>query len=193
MIDPIPYYRKLGLPGGADLQQVKRAYRNKARQYHPDLNSSPGAADKFIEATEAYEFLLNMFEHLNESPQTTGEFYDEWKRFRQQQARNRAQSYARSGYSQFRNSDLYRTSAILDRTRLYINLAFSLLIVFAAIYGYIWRIKMVSEGYEKPSLISFIFLLSVGLVFLGITLVYLIAYYQIQNKRRNEKKDTKPV
>jgi tetratricopeptide (TPR) repeat protein len=60
-MDIADYYRQLGLRSGASLSQVKAAYRQLARQYHPDVN--PGneqAKNKFIAITEAYKFLVNV-------------------------------------------------------------------------------------------------------------------------------------
>ncbi len=51
------YYEVLGVKRDATADQIKSAYRKLARQYHPDVNKSPGAEKKFREATEAYEVL----------------------------------------------------------------------------------------------------------------------------------------
>ena len=52
------YYGVLGLGQDADQEEIKRAYRKMARQYHPDVNPDDGSAEgKFKEATEAYEVL----------------------------------------------------------------------------------------------------------------------------------------
>ncbi len=52
------YYEILGVERDADAGQIKRAYRKKAIQFHPDKNpDDPTAAEKFREATEAYEVL----------------------------------------------------------------------------------------------------------------------------------------
>ncbi len=54
------YYQVLGVPREATPEEIKRAYRRLALQYHPDRN--PGnkeSEEQFKEATEAYEVLSN--------------------------------------------------------------------------------------------------------------------------------------
>lgn len=47
----------LGIPHNADKYQIKLAYRQKAKEYHPDLNKSPNATEMFQKINNAYEFL----------------------------------------------------------------------------------------------------------------------------------------
>lgn len=51
------YYEVLGVSKDADDKAIKSAFRKLAKQYHPDVNKEPGAADKFKEAQEAYAVL----------------------------------------------------------------------------------------------------------------------------------------
>lgn len=54
------YYEVLGLERGASSEEVKKAYRRLARQYHPDFNKDDGEAEKkFKEVNEAYEVLVD--------------------------------------------------------------------------------------------------------------------------------------
>ena len=54
------YYDVLGIAKGADVSEVKRAYRRLAMQFHPDRNpDDPNAEEKFKEATEAFDVLSN--------------------------------------------------------------------------------------------------------------------------------------
>ncbi len=52
------YYEVLGVDKGAAQDDIKRAFRKLARQYHPDVNKDdPQTAEKFKEINEAYEVL----------------------------------------------------------------------------------------------------------------------------------------
>src|SRR5580698_7027314 len=51
------YYEVLGVARGADADAVKRAYRMRARKYHPDVSKEKNAESKFKEVQEAYEVL----------------------------------------------------------------------------------------------------------------------------------------
>jgi molecular chaperone DnaJ len=51
------YYQILGVSRDVDKDELKRAYRRLARQYHPDVNKEPGAEEKFKEISRAYEVL----------------------------------------------------------------------------------------------------------------------------------------
>jgi molecular chaperone DnaJ len=52
------FYEILGIAKGADAAAIKKAYRKKALEYHPDKNPGDKAAEeKFKEAAEAYEIL----------------------------------------------------------------------------------------------------------------------------------------
>jgi molecular chaperone DnaJ len=54
------YYKILGVPKDADAADIKKAYRNLARDLHPDRNSSDKAAEtRFKEVSEAYSVLSN--------------------------------------------------------------------------------------------------------------------------------------
>lgn len=59
MAEKRDYYEVLGLSKGASKDEIKSAYRRLAKQYHPDLNKAPDAADKFKEVQEAYDVLYD--------------------------------------------------------------------------------------------------------------------------------------
>jgi molecular chaperone DnaJ len=51
------YYGVLGVPRNASDEEIKRAFRKLAFQYHPDRNKELGAEEKFKEINEAYQVL----------------------------------------------------------------------------------------------------------------------------------------
>ena len=54
---PVDYYETLGVDRGANDEEIRRAFRTKAMEFHPDRNKTPGAEDKFKEINEAYQVL----------------------------------------------------------------------------------------------------------------------------------------
>ena len=51
------HYQTLGVSEEATSEEIKKAYRKLALQYHPDRNKESGAEEKFKQITEAYEIL----------------------------------------------------------------------------------------------------------------------------------------
>ena len=62
------HYRTLGLRTGASFDDVKAAYRQLARKYHPDVNPDDQRShDRFIKVTKAYEALLDILQPETET------------------------------------------------------------------------------------------------------------------------------
>jgi DnaJ-class molecular chaperone len=51
------YYQDLGVSRDASPEDIKRAYRKKARALHPDVNPSPEAEEQFKKVSQAYDVL----------------------------------------------------------------------------------------------------------------------------------------
>ena len=51
------YYKILGVSRDAKTDDIRKAYRKLAKQYHPDINKEAGAEEKYKEINEAYEVL----------------------------------------------------------------------------------------------------------------------------------------
>jgi curved DNA-binding protein len=56
-LDYKDYYATLGVEKNASADEIQKAYRKQARKFHPDVNNSAGAEDRFKDITEAYEVL----------------------------------------------------------------------------------------------------------------------------------------
>ncbi len=180
------YYEVLGLPLNSSLAEVKRAYRQKARLYHPDINHTPEARDLFISATEAYEFLLSNFEKLANNEEAYNKAVEDWRKYRQQRSSQRARAYARTTYNQFRGTSIYKTTRIFDGTRIVLSLVLSIAVLFYTIFGYTYQLKHPIQGHDGPTLFGFIMLLMLSFLFLGVSIVFLKAFYETR-KRHNRR------
>jgi molecular chaperone DnaJ len=59
------YYEILGLTSGASEADIKKAYRTLVKEWHPDVNKTPEAEEKFKEIAEAYEILSDETKRRN--------------------------------------------------------------------------------------------------------------------------------
>jgi len=182
------YYSILGLPANSSADEIKKAYRKKAREYHPDINHSPDAIEQFINITEAYDFLISNYERIRKEDEAYKKAMEEWRKYRQDSSRRRANKYAKTSYIKFRNTNFYKTTRIFDGTAIVFSFIISILVLIYTVAGYIYRIHNLVPGLEKPSIFAFITLLALGLVFFIISLIYLLAYLETAKKHKQKCK-----
>lgn len=67
-------YKVLGISRGASQDEIKKAYRRKAKEYHPDLHpNDPTATKKMNEVNEAYDMLTNPEKYAARRAQSAGQ------------------------------------------------------------------------------------------------------------------------
>ncbi len=181
------YYRVLGLSPEASVEEIKKAYRKKARQYHPDINHDDDAKELFIIITEAYDFLISYHEKIQSDADAYHKAMEEWRKYRQYRSRKRATAYARAPYSTFRNTNFYKTTRIFDGTTIIYGFVISVMVIVYTIIGYFYRLNHPIPGLEKPSVFAFIMLLVLGIVFFIVSVTYLRNYIAESRKRKRKK------
>jgi DnaJ domain len=180
------YYEILGIPVNSTIEEIKRAYRKKARLYHPDINPAPDAKDHFISITEAYEFLMANHEKINTDEEAYKKAMDDWRKYRQDRSRKRATVYARTSYGKFKNTQFYKTTRIFDGTTIILSFIVSIMVLIYTVYGYTFRLKHPVPGLERPSVFAFIMLLFLGMIFFVVSCIYLRAYQETSKKQKKK-------
>lgn len=182
----IDYYNILGLPADSSIDEIKKAYRTKARLYHPDINPDPDAKDLFISVTEAYEFLISNHEKLKTDDQAYHQAMEDWRKYRQDRSRKRATAYARTSYNTFKSTKFYKTTRIFDGTTIIFSFVISIMVLVYTVYGYFYRLKHPILGLEKPSVFTFIMLLILGIIFFVVTFIFFKAYQETSKKQKRK-------
>jgi hypothetical protein len=180
------YFKILDLPVNSSVEEIKKAYRKKARLYHPDINPSPGAKDLFINITEAYEFLISNHEKINTDDQAYYQAMEDWRKYRQDRSRKRAKVYARASYGKFKNTNFYKSTRIFDGTTIALSFLTAILVLVYAVYGYFYRLKNPIPGLENPSVFTLILLLIPGMIFFVVAFIYFKAYLETSKKHKRK-------
>lgn len=148
------YYKILGVGKRATAEEIKRAYRQKAKASHPDVNPSPGAADAFVRINEAYEILSDPKKRQIYDLQLRGEpiggnngqrarqhqqAYQQWVRT----ARAQANQHARMSYEDFRRTRFSRTEATIFLYLQFLIIGFIFLMgAFIMAQPFLWMVYL---------------------------------------------------
>ena len=180
------YYNILGIPVNSSVEEIKKAYRRKARLYHPDINHSPDAKDLFIRLTEAYDFLIVNHEKII-SDEEYAKVMEDWRKYRQDRSQQRAKYYAQASYNRFKNTKFYKSTEVYNGPAIIFNFIISIMVLVATIVGYISKIRHPVADPEFNPLFSFILLLGFSIILLTFSVIYLIAYIETSKKQRKGK------
>ena len=184
------YYNILGIPKNASIREIKNAFRQKAKAYHPDINKTKGAHEKFIDINEAYAYLMNL--HNRETGNITGqsarnEHYMRWMEIERQKARARAAKRARMKFEEFQRSAIYKTTSRLSHILDYFLLFLGIFIILAAGFGLYTQGLYIEDDGEEVLNISGI-VADIIITFAG-TLFILLSWSNIRIYRKKLRKD----
>ena len=133
------YYKILGISENATLRDIKEAFRQKAKAYHPDINKDEGANEHFLDINEAYTYLTDMHSRGPGAPvdkPSMDEYYRQWMERERQKARARASQRAQMRFEEFRKSEVYKTTSMLSHMVDYFLMLLGLFIIIAGGLGF---------------------------------------------------------
>ena len=181
------YYKLLGIRQGASDAEIRKAYRVKAMEFHPDRNHSPGAQEMFVKITEAYQYLVANPHNNGVTEEDYRRNYQAWVDYRQAEARRKAEEYAGSTFRTFTGSPLYKSTSVIDGSMVFLGLGLAVAVVFIALYGYADRMKKAVTPEDEPSFTMMILTLVLGVIYLIISLLYLSAWIAQKKRQKNGK------
>ena len=146
------YFKILGVKPNASLNQIKAAFRTKAKKLHPDKNKAPDANEQFIQLNEAYEYLCDIRNGKIKPPAAANkasqpkrtakpenqQTYEEWKKTQREKIRQMAKEQAKMRYREYVNSEEYKRSEAFYSIGDHLFYLFSwFIIIFPPYIGYL--------------------------------------------------------
>ncbi|MBS1657214.1 MAG: J domain-containing protein [Chitinophagales bacterium] len=128
------YFKILEITEDASEMEIKRAYRSKAKEFHPSENKAPDALDKFILVNEAYEILIHKNTHeiyLVDYNSTHDPLKYEVYYYWINKARTRAAQHAGLTMKEFLNSKFYKNTFVNSYPTLIAYLVIGILMLIA--------------------------------------------------------------
>lgn len=129
MLNLDQHYQILGIHSGASVEEVRKAYRKKSLQVHPDVNKHPDATAQFVQLNESYEYLIHALtnkiflssrgDFVSRKKETTPMSYEEWKNKCREESHKRAYKQAQEHLNKFKKSPYYRASHQIGKILLY--------------------------------------------------------------------------
>jgi hypothetical protein len=183
------YYKTLGISANSGIPEIKSAYRRLAKKFHPDLNKSPDAQNKFILVNEAYEFLIrlksaptNYHKFPNQRKQNHDDLYRTWVEQERARARARATQEAKRKFDDFKKSKVYKTSQLIFTFYDVFSIIIGILIILASIGGIYTSYKS-KDGVQISNIVAVVFLVFLGLMFI----LFSVSSIQTRNKKSQFK------
>ena len=146
----VDYYKILNISENATLKEIKRVFRELAKEFHPDKNKSNDASLKFIEVFEAYEILKDkitkdIFDErrkqfynkksaeFDKQKNTKSEKYEYVKK----EANKRAEYFSRMTFDDFLQSSIFMLKKATSKFALILMFLFGLFMIFFGFFAII--------------------------------------------------------
>lgn len=137
-------YKILNLRYGASQDEVKNAYRQLAKKYHPDVNPSEEAKQKFIQINKAYQYLINLSKDyfIKEAERKiANDHLKNRKNYHDEEFHRRARERARAKHEQmkqkqedFKKSGVYDILLLIQYVLHYMVAIAAVLLIFFPLY-----------------------------------------------------------
>ncbi len=144
----VDYYKVLNISENATLEEIKKAFRKLAKEFHPDKNKSDDASLKFREVFEAYEILKDkitkdIFDErrrkfynkkrnvFDNEKNTKSETYEYVKK----EANKRAEYFSRMTFDDFLQSSIFILKKTISKFTLILMFLFGLFMIFFGFFA----------------------------------------------------------
>ena len=173
----------MNLPQDASIADVKKSYRNLVKEFHPDLNPSPDAREKFIAIHEAYEYLVDddrrHFYSKGLGRSVISEFelkkremiYKAWVERQERIAKVRAANFAERPFEELKKSRIYKTAQAVSKGYNYLFIGLCVLIIVLPLIN-VATGKETQPDPQHPAWLV-VFPVFIGLLFAGFGYYYL--------------------
>jgi hypothetical protein len=131
------YYSVLGLGCEATLEEVKRAYRQKAKELHPDKNKNPDAQEQFVLLTEAYACIRDLKSGKSRI-QPSEILTAAWQKENLERARQTARKYAEMEFEEFQKTDHYKNSIAALTVLEHVYVISAIAVLLTPLWGFLF-------------------------------------------------------
>lgn len=189
------YYEILGLRPGASREEIRQAYRRLAKLYHPDVNPSNEAKQKFILIQNAYEILTDDARRLQyesmvlndarnrEDAERRERVYKVWVEHQQKQARYR-QAYGQAAQKVTPKPALTPGARLLQLITNTFFMCLFIGILVVPIHRYFEQLNLPES--QQRSILFFIFPALLGVLFLSFGYYYWFVLKEDNKEHRSK-------